>query len=132
MSAHVSVFDIKRFAQAQLSNDELPGFEHHLSACDACALRLQWAATSELKARGLEHWLEPAPAKSAPVWAVLVALATSAALMVLGSPTLPKFDEVSYGVGPSQSAGVPPLSTLPADGGMLNGSLAFFDAGERR
>src|SRR5690242_34521 len=77
MSAHVSVFDLKRFAEERLAADELPSFEAHLSACAACAGRLQKAATRELRARGLDGFLSEAPAKSAPAAAALIAFAAS-------------------------------------------------------
>ena len=57
MTAHVSVFDVKRFAEARLGADELPSFEAHLPACAACAAKLQQAATRELRRR----WLLPLP-----------------------------------------------------------------------
>ncbi len=118
MSAHVSVFDLKRFAQARLAADELPSFEQHLTACASCAGRLQWAATRELHARGLDGFLTEAGPK--PVAAMLIALAASVLFAL------------SLGHGPMRLSpqgmhGALPSLTATADGG--DGSLAFFDGG---
>ena len=118
MSAHVSVFDLKRFAEARLAADELPSFEQHLTACASCAGRLQLAATRELHARGLDGFLTQADPK--PVAAMLIALAASVLFAL------------SLGHGPVRFSlqgihgGLPSL-TASADGG--DGSLAFFDGG---
>ena len=117
MNAHVSVFDLKRFAEARLGDDELPSFEQHLSACASCAGKLQTAATRELKARGIA--LGEAPSR--PMAAVLLAIAASVLVALsVGAqgPGARMHPRPVFSGG--YDAGV-------ADGGDLN--LAFMDAG---
>lgn len=121
MSAHVSVFDLKRFAEERLDAEELPSFEDHLAACTSCAGRLQLAAARELHARGLDSFLAEPSSKPRPVAAVLVAAAASVLFAL------------SLGQGPmrfSQHAvaqQTPLLNTASVDAG--DASIAFFDGG---
>ena len=130
MSAHVSIFELKRFAEERLLPEELPAFESHLAVCGACAGRLQTAATRELRARGLDGWLVPAAAPSGPALAALVAFAASVLFVFsLGSGPL------RFPPGPPDSMraeqhGTPPLLAPAVDAGMLDGTVAFFDGGE--
>ena len=128
MSAHVSVFDLKRFAEERLGDDELPSFEQHLAACASCAGRLQRAASRELHARGLDVFLgEPA---TRPVAAVLIAVAASVLFALsLGQGPI-RFPQHATGGGPLEQHGSAPLISGPADAG--DGSIAFFDGGPRR
>jgi hypothetical protein len=130
MSAHLSVFDLKRFTQQRLGADELPSFEAHLAGCAGCSGRLQQAATRELQARGLDSWLVERPTASTPVVAALIALAASVLFVVLvgqGGPL--KFPQ---GSSPVEQHGSPAVAAAPADGGMPQGTLAFFDGGKYR
>lgn len=132
MSAHVSVFDLKRFAEERLVPDELPAFEEHLAGCGECAARLQHAATRELHARGLAALVSEAPVK--PTRAVVALFALAASVLVV----------LSVGQGPRRSAspyasflpdqhGEAPLAATPADAGMLPGAaLALVDGGEQQ
>jgi hypothetical protein len=127
MSAHASVFDLKRFAEERLAPDELPSFEQHLSACASCAGRLQLAAARELHARGLEaHLGEAAPR---PVAAVLIALAASVLFALSLGQGPVRFPHATRG-GAFEQQGPAALSSAPADAG--DGSIAFFDGGPRR
>ena len=127
MSAHVTVFDLKRFAEERLGADELPSFEDHLAACASCAGRLQLAATRELHARGLDSFLSEAPSR--PVAAVLIAVAASVLFALSLGQGPVRFPQHAGGVGPLEQHGSSPLVS-PADAG--DGSLAFFDGGPRR
>ena len=128
MSAHVSVFDLKRFAEERLGADELPSFEQHLAACGSCAGRLQLAASRELHARGLDALLGPTPAR--PIAAVLIAAAASLLFALsLGQGPI-RFPQDSVGADPLEQHGSSPLISAPADAG--DGSIAFFDGGRRR
>lgn len=125
MSAHVSVFDLKRFAEEQLAPDELPSFEQHLTTCASCAGRLQLAATRELRARGLGSFVGQTPSR--PVAAVLIAVAASvlfALSLGRGPVQLPQH------AGPQEQSELAPHRFGSADAG--NGTIAFFDGGPRR
>ncbi len=128
MSAHVSVFDLKRFAEARLAPEELPSFEQHLEACASCAGRLQQAATRELHKLGLDSLLgEPA---RRPLAGVLIAAAASVLFALsLGQGPI-RFPPHSAGAGPHEPIGSSPLNAVPADAGFE--SFAFFDGGPRR
>ncbi|GEM_PF-2787569 len=118
MSAHVSVFDLKRFAEARLGDDELPSFEQHLAACASCAGKLQAAATRELKVRGLDGLLE---SPSRPMAAVLLAIAASVFFALsLGTQGGSARLHPGPAFSSSYDAGI-------ADGGETN--LALMDAG---
>ncbi|MBX7117044.1 MAG: hypothetical protein K1X64_22180 [Myxococcaceae bacterium] len=130
MSAHVSVFDIKRFTEERLSREELPVFERHLAACAACAAHLQRAAVRELRVRGLDGHVLPPVTQRAPALAVALALAASFAFFIVSSrgfstPLQTSPDTVDI-------HGSTPLTFAPADGGVFNNSLAFYDGGEHR
>lgn len=130
MSAHVSVFDVKRFTEARLGADELPSFEQHLAACASCAAKLQQAATRELHARGLGPLL--APAAPRPVAAVAIAVAASVLFALSLGQGPVHFSSPHRSEGPVAENGPALLITAPgsADGG--TGSLAFNDGGARR
>jgi hypothetical protein len=134
MSAHVSVFDLKRFAEARLLADELPAFERHLAVCGDCAGRLQKAATRELHARGLGVWAEATPFTPSGVegrsWAALIAFAASV-LVVLSMGRVPlKFSEPPREPAYVEQHGAPPLAVAPVDAGMMiDGTIAFYDGG---
>ena len=129
MSAHVSVFELKRFTQARLAADELPSFEQHLAACGSCAGRLQQAASRELSARGLDGFLDEASPH--PLAAVLIAIAASVLFALSLGQGPVGFPHRSTGQGSFFSAqGSSPFRSAAADAG--DGSLAFFDGGPRR
>src|SRR4051812_36303010 len=125
MSAHVSVFELKRFVEQRMAADELPEFEEHVGACAVCAQKLQRAAGRELGVRGLAVELERS--QPAPALAALVALAASVLVVLmigrgplqLPTPPVENFTAEVHGSAPVISA--------PADGGM--GAVAFFDGG---
>ncbi len=136
MTAHVSIFDLKRFTEQRLGTDELPSFEEHLSACAACAARLQQAATRELARQGLLPL--PAPANvnvHRPFAAAAIALAASVMFVLsqgqatLHFPSQSSRADVSVVENgtPMQPLAVPVLGAgLAVDGG-----LAFKDGGRR-
>lgn len=133
MSAHVSVFDLKRFAEARLGADELPSFEEHLSACAACAAKLQQAATRELGRRGLLPLPEVASRKNGML--AIAAAASVLFVLSLGQGPLhfssPRHDEGPVlENGPVQLPMPLILGAAPVDGGV--GSLAFNDGGARK
>ena len=130
MSPHVSIFDIKRFAEERLGFDELPAFEDHLSACTVCAGRLQVASTRELRARGLEAFLSPAPAKFPSFLTGMIAAAACVAFFISGAPA-PFRASQEASASDSEIHGSNPITPAPADGGMLNGGIAFYDGGDR-
>ena len=129
MSAHVSVFELKRFAEDRFAPEELPAFERHLAVCAECAGRLQKAATRELHARGLGGLLAEAPVRSAPAAATLIAFAASVLVVLSLGRTPLKFPEPSSvrAFVSLQQHGPPPLAV---DAGMaLDGTIAFYDGG---
>ena len=128
MTAHVSVFDLKRFAEDRLAAEELPSFEQHLAACASCAGRLQLAAARELHARGLDSAL--GEQKPRPMGAVLIAVAASVLFALSLGQGPVRFPPHARGAGPLEQQGAAPLSAAPADAG--DGSIAFFDGGPRR
>ena len=128
MTAHVSIFDLKRFAEERLLPEELPAFEGHLAVCGACAGRLQTAATRELRARGLDGFLQPSSVPAGPALAALVAFAASVLfLFSLGNGPL-HFPQAPRDSMIAEQHPTPPL--LSADAGMLDGTVAFYDGGE--
>lgn len=127
MSAHVSVFELKRFAEERLGSDELPAFERHLAACGSCAEKLSRAATRELHARGHGALLgEP----SRPVGTALIALAASVLFALFLGQGPARFAQHPSGYGAVEVHGFAPLIPAPSDAG--DGSYAFFDGGKRR
>ena len=115
MTAHVSVFDLKRFAEERLAADELPSFEDHLSACASCADRLQLAAARELHSRGLDAYL--GETKPRPVGAVLIAVAASVLFALsLGQGPMLRFAPHARGPGASELHPGSPFTSVPADG----------------